>query len=314
MNRSGALDNPGSAYPGTALPFLFAGKDVAREALNVNQVLSQAAETLTACGIEEARLETEVLLAHVLDWPRARLLAYPDHRLAADQTRRFGRLIALRAARWPLPYLTGWREFFGLRLRVNRAVMIPRPETELLVEAAINRLPTANRQPLTVVDVGTGSGAIAIALAKHLPGVVVTATEASLRALRVAAYNCRLHGLTDRVRLLWGDLLQPLDQPVDLIVANLPYIPTGDLASLPPEVQHEPRLALNGGPDGLDIICRLLNQARDCLKPGGSLLLEIGAEQGPAARALAEVRFPASQVEVLKDYAGLDRILRIGPD
>jgi release factor glutamine methyltransferase len=279
--------------------------------IGVGQALRQATLELAANGIDDARLEAEVLLAHVLGRPRARLLAHPGHRLAASQAQRFGRLIALRAARWPLPYLTGRCEFYGLRLRVNRAVLIPRPETELLVEAAINRLRTTDRRPPRVVDVGTGSGAIAIALAKHLPGATVIATEASLPALRVAAYNCRRHGLADRVRLLWGELLQPLDQPVDLIVANLPYIPTGDLAGLPPEVQHEPRLALDGGPDGLDAVRRLLDQAPEYLKPGGALVLEIGAEQGPAARALAVARFPAAEVSVLKDYASLDRILAI---
>jgi release factor glutamine methyltransferase len=230
--------------------------------------------------------------------------------------RLFQRLVSLRLARWPLAYLTGRREFYGLELRVNRAVLIPRPETELLVdvarEQAARLAELSGSSRLTIADVGTGSGAVAIALAKHLPDAIIYATDASELALRVAAFNCRRHGVSRRVHLLHGDLLEPLPGPVDLIVANLPYVATGEFPGLMPEVRdYEPRMALDGGPDGLEMVRRLLAHAPSYVNPGGSLLLEIGAGQSRAARELARRAFPTAQVDVLPDYAGHDRILVI---
>jgi len=185
-------------------------------------------------------------------------------------------------------------------------VLIPRPETELLVEKAIE----ISQRRAVVADVGTGSGAIAVSLAVHLPQVLVYATDASPGALEVAARNCRRHGVEDRVHLLQGHLLEPLPEPVDLIAANLPYVSRAELAQLPPEINcYEPREALDGGPDGLDHIRRLLAQAGEHLKPGGVVLLEIGATQGQAVIALAQRHLSVARVEIVVDYAGLDRVV-----
>jgi len=283
---------------------------------SVGEALQGASRLLEQAGILDARLEAELLLAHALGWSRIQLLTHPEALLPPRQAALFQHLIALRLARWPTAYLTGHREFYDLDLRVNRAVLIPRPETELLVDVAreqAGRL--AGRRPsavLAIADVGTGSGAVAIALARHLPHAIIYGLDASELALRVASFNCRRHGVGHRVRLLHGDLLEPLPEGVDLIVANLPYVATGELAGLMPEVRdYEPRAALDGGPDGLDVLRRLLAQAPAHLNPGGSLLLEIGAGQGPAVRELAGRAFPGAEVGVLRDYAGHHRVVVI---
>jgi release factor glutamine methyltransferase len=207
-------------------------------------------------------------------------------------------------------YIVGHKEFYGLDLFVDNRVLIPRPETELLVERAIGI--AVARSLCLIADVGTGSGAIAVSLAVHLPQVLVYATDASTRALEVAACNCRRHNVEDRVRLLQGHLLEPLPEPVDLIAANLPYVSQAELAQLPPEIsRYEPREALNGGPDGLDYIRRLLARAGRYLSLLGVILLEIGATQGKAVTALAKRHFPAAKVEIAKDYAGLDRVVMV---
>jgi release factor glutamine methyltransferase len=237
---------------------------------------------------------------------RTALLAYPEQILTPDQLSDFRTLIRRRAADYPLPYLTGRVEFYGLELEVTPEVLIPRPETELLVDLALARRPTS------VVDVGTGSGCIAVALATHLPRVTIYAIEISSAALALAQRNVERHGIEERVRLMVGDVLNPRPGPVDLIVSNPPYIPTGDCASLPVSVRdHEPRLALDGGPDGLEITQRLLTQAPAVLRPGGGLLIEIGATQGEAASRLAQTYFPQATVRVHPDLAGRDRVLEV---
>ncbi len=280
------------------------------------EAIGRAHQLLDEAGIPDACLEAELLVAHVLRCRRTRVLTHPEAPLTPCQVAWLERLLQLRLKRWPLAYLTGHREFYGLELRVNRAVLIPRPETELLVDAAREQAARlAQRRGssrLAIADVGTGSGAVAIALAKHLPDATIYATDASELALRVAAFNCRRHGVTWQVHLVHGDLLEPLPGPVDLIVANLPYVATGEFPSLMPEVRdYEPRMALDGGPDGLDVVRRLLAQAPGRLNPDGSVVLEIGAAQGAAARELAQDAFPGARVDVLSDYAGHDRIVVI---
>ncbi len=185
-------------------------------------------------------------------------------------------------------------------------MLIPRPETETLIDLALAR------RPATVIDVGTGSGCIAVALAVHLPRVTICAIDVSPAALAVAQRNVERHGVADRVRLMVGDLLNPRPSPVDLLVSNPPYIPSGDYGSLPPSIRdHEPRMALDGGADGLALISQLLAQAPAALRPGGGILIEIGAEQGEAAAALARTFFPQAVVRVHPDLAGRDRVLEV---
>ncbi|MBL7062951.1 MAG: peptide chain release factor N(5)-glutamine methyltransferase [Anaerolineae bacterium] len=255
------------------------------------------------------RLEAEILLSHVTGLSRTTLLAHPTIQLSNQQTNKptnYHALVRRRASGYPLPYLTGRIEFYNLEFEVTPEVLIPRPETETLVDLALTH------RPATVVDVGAGCGCIAVALAAHLPNATVYAIEIAPAALAVARRNVERHGLAARVHLVAGDVLTPLPGPVHLIVSNPPYVSTGDCASLPVSVRdHEPRLALDGGPDGLSVIRRLLAQAPAKLRPGGRLLIEIGAGQGEAATSLAGASFPQATIRVHPDLAGRDRVLEV---
>lgn len=279
--------------------------------------LHWAAGQLQNAAVDTPALDAEVLLSHVLQCDRSVLLAHPNRTLQPEHIQAFRSAVSRRASREPLAYIVGHKEFYGLDLLVDRRVLIPRPETELLVELGIAWVQERQREgrpteELIVVDMGTGSGAIAIALARHIPQLIVYALDPSSDALAVARCNIERHGLTKRIFLVAGDLLSPLSAPMDLILANLPYIATDELPALMPEVSvYEPRLALDGGPDGLGYIRRLLTQAREKLRAGGALFLEIGADQGSAVSAIARQIYPTAHVNVRKDWAGLDRILVI---
>lgn len=258
-----------------------------------------------SCVTDTPRLEAELLLARAMGLPRAALVAHPEWQPSPAVLKTYREWLERRAEHWPLPYLTGYVEFFGLEFFVSPDVLIPRPETELLVERAL-----AHR-PQVVLDVGTGSGCIGIALAHHLPGVRVYAADLSAAALRVAAANVRRHDLADRVRPIQADLLRPFRGPVDLILSNPPYVAHEEWDALPPSVrQYEPRLALAGGRDGLDVIRQLLAAAPRVLRPGGSLLMEIGSLQGATALALARSLSTVS-CAVHPDLAGRDRLLEV---
>ncbi|HLZ69086.1 MAG TPA: peptide chain release factor N(5)-glutamine methyltransferase [Dehalococcoidia bacterium] len=270
--------------------------------------MQRAVVQLRAAGIEEPRLEAELLLRHVLGLDKTCFYLRLPEALGAEQYDRFIDLLDQRLKRRPLAYITGHREFYDLDLHVAPGVLIPRPETELLVERclAIGRRLVGER-PVTFVDVGTGSGAIALAVAKHLPQIEVLATDDSPAALAVAAYNARRLRLAARVRFVQGDLLAPVPCRVDLIAANLPYIPTAVLATLAPEVRdHEPRTALDGGADGLDQIRRLIGQLPGRLRAGGAALLEIDPGQAEAVTELAAQIGAAATIE--PDLAGRSRL------
>jgi len=278
---------------------------------SVAPTLLQAAETLSAAGCDTPHLDAEVLLAYRLGKDRAWLYAHPEYALAPDQLADYQSLIARRAAREPVAYLTGHKEFFGLDFVVTPGVLIPRPETERLVEIALQILEAeASPGTIAIADVGTGSGAIAIALATHAQAAHVFAADISAAALAAARRNAVRHGVAGRVDCLQGDLLTPLRGTFHLIVANLPYLSRADLAAASPEVaQWEPRLALEGDSDGLAVIRRLLAAAASRLHPAGALLAEIGAGQGADVLALADQHFPRATVEIAQDYTGLDRVL-----
>ena len=278
----------------------------------LSRALIWARKVLTEAEVDSPRLDAELLMAHVLGWQRAQIYTHAEQALQPHVQARYASVIARRAQREPLAYLMGHREFYGLDLLVDGRVLIPRPETELLVEEAIcrgGRL-LESVDCLAIADVGTGCGAIAILLALSLPAAEVYATDLSAPALVVAAHNCRRHGVEGQVHLLQGDLLSPLPQPVDLIVANVPYVALAEAPALAPEIsRHEPRQAWNGGVGGLEVIARLLAQAGDYLNDGGSLLLEIGATQGPAVQGIVASCLPTSVVEIVRDGAGLDRVV-----
>jgi release factor glutamine methyltransferase len=232
-----------------------------------------------------AARDAELLLLHTLQIPRVTLLAHPDREITAEQHTRYRVNIGRRLQHEPIQYITGQQEFYGLLLEVTPAVLIPRPETEHLVEAVLARLP--KDVPLRIADIGTGSGAIAIALAVHRPQAEIVALDLSSEALAVAAANARGHNVAQRIHLFRSDLLSSVSQSFDAVVSNPPYVPESDGATLHPQVRdHEPATALFAGPDGLDLYRRLIPQARTALKPNGLLALEIGHGQREALAAL----------------------------
>jgi release factor glutamine methyltransferase len=267
-----------------------------------------------------ARRDAETLLAHTLDRDRAWLLAHTDDDLSPQDLEALRALVDRRAAQEPLQHITGTQEFFGLNFRVTPDVLIPRPETEHLVEAVLNWAPAqSGLQPsiadavvsrrLRIVDVGTGSGAIAIALASVLDHASLTAIDISPAALAVARSNATQHHLAGRIRFLQGDLLTPVagECPLDVVVSNPPYVALSDAQALAPEVRdHEPSLALYAGSDGLEIYRRLIPQALDLLRPGGLLALEIGFGQ---RQALADLLTGWKDVHFLDDYASIPRVV-----
>ncbi len=279
--------------------------------MTIAETLHRTTTTLAESAIPDPSLEAECLLAHALGTDRVGLYLRLKERLTPSQADSFEELMACRLARQPMAYIMRQRQFFGIELYVDGRVLIPRPETELLVEKAVQiagrSLPRRGAN-LRIADIGTGSGAIAIALALSLPQSQVYATDISVAALDVATINCGRHHVTDRVHLLQGDLLQPLPCPVDMIVANLPYVADLDMQSLAPEVSlFEPQLALAGGNNGLVLIRRLLADVTSRLAPAGWLLLEVGL--GQAATVVEDVKhhLPASDVSVAPDLAGIDR-------
>jgi release factor glutamine methyltransferase len=279
--------------------------------MRIDGALAQAATHLANQGVESPRLDSELLLAYVLDANRAAILARPEQQLTPKQLTSFRDLVVRRGNREPLAYIVGHREFYGLDILVDDRVLIPRPETELLVEHALD---IASRMPasLRIADVGAGSGAIAVSLAVQLPEATLYALDHSAEALDLLAENARRYHVADRVHCLHSDLLATLAGPVDLITANLPYVTTDEWQELAPEIRtYEPRAALDGGPDGLDLIGRLLATAGAYLRPAGAILLEIGAGQGVAVTALARKHFPHACVRLVQDYAGLDRLVTV---
>jgi release factor glutamine methyltransferase len=261
---------------------------------------------------ETPSLDAQIILAHILGVKRAWVLAHPEAVLSPQQEQSLNENLRRLESGEPLPYVLGHWEFYGLDFVVGPAVLIPRPETELLVEQALAWLRShPARAERLAVDVGSGSGCIAISLAAHTPDLRVIAADVSSSALEIARQNAHRHGVAGQIDFCQADLLpQAAGQPFDLICANLPYIPSAALPGLA-VARAEPRLALDGGPDGLALIRRLLAQAQACLAPGGLILLEIEASQGQAAVALAQAAFPSAQVALHQDLAGLERLVEI---
>ncbi len=275
----------------------------------LREFLRDSRRRLMEVGALEPRLESEVILTDVLGVPRHRLYAYQDDAIPDEAAETLEKAVQRRLRREPLAYILGHREFYGVDLTVGPGVMVPRPETEMLIERAmLVCMERMERAGLVVVDVGTGSGGIAVNLAMHLPGVRLYATDISADALEVARVNVDKFGLGQRITLLKGDLLEQLPGRVDVIVANLPYIPSARLKDLQPELAWEPRTALDGGADGMVVLRRLMGQAAGKLAVDGVMLLEIDPGQGEPLRRMATRLFPAAATSVEKDLAGLDRI------
>ena len=263
------------------------------------EALSASVDALRAAGVEDPRLDAELLLAEATGWERARLVADPEAEIPPAATRRFAEMVRRRLRREPVAYILGRRGFRHLELAVDPRVLIPRPETELLVELALEL------RPRTVLDVGTGSGALALAIAAELPDAEITATDTSAGALAVAAANAERLGLAARVELFEGTL-PPDSEEFDLVVANLPYVSEGEWGELQPEVtKWEPREALLAGPEGLDV----LRSAVPALAVAtGTLALEIGQGQAAAVgEILGAAGYPA--IESRADLAGIERLV-----
>jgi release factor glutamine methyltransferase len=283
----------------------------------VRELLSWTTERFAELGIEEPRVDAEHLLAHALGCSRMQLYLQHDRLLDEDARAGFRELVKRRLAREPVAYIEGSKGFHALDLdlRVDRRALIPRPETEHLVDWLLETLRPPPAPLMQVLDVGTGSGAIALAIAKARYEVRVTAIDASLEALALARENVERLGLADRIELVHGDLLDaPVQAPVggwDAIAANLPYIPRADIETLAPEVRiHEPRTALDGGPDGLDLIRRLIAQVAEsqCLAPGAWLFLEVGIGQAEAVEQLLRAA-GFEEVASRQDYSRITRVV-----
>jgi len=268
-------------------------------------------------GDNDARLDAQVLLGYVLGVEHAYLYTYPERELSAQEEQQYRELIDRRVRHEPVAYLTGIRVFYGRDFFVDRRVLVPRPETELLVEAALEQIRRrlATGQLPLVADIGTGSGAIpvTIALEEEQLGYLY-ASDLSSDALDVARINCERYHVEQRVRLLHGNLLAPLPEPVDILIANLPYVGTSEEPLLAPDVlNYEPHLALFSGPDGLELLRRFCQEVRESakVKPGAVILLEIGYQQREPLIRLFQDLFPQSHITAQKDYAGWDRIVQI---
>ena len=275
--------------------------------------LETARKALNAAGVPDSRLEAEVLLRFVLGWERSRFLAevYAGGApLAPNARERLRSLLARRIDGEPLAYIVGTREFYGLKLRVDERVLIPRQETELLVDLALAQIAASPADRPVVIDVGTGSGAIALAIAANSPAARILAADVSADALAVAKRNAQALGLADRVSFIRSDMLAAARGPADLIVSNPPYIPSDEMANPQPEIKREPRLALDGGADGLDPFRRLARGAARTLAPGGALIAELMPQQMDAAESIARTLIPrARRISRRQDLFGDDRAL-----
>ena len=288
----------------------------------IRHYLRDTVTRLNLAHIDSPATTARAVLSLVLGRPREWLVAHDDAPLDEASLARAEGLFARVLAHEPLAYILGHREFYDLDLKVDARVLIPRPETEMLVELALSAYtasaaPAKDAQPagwatIDLVDVGTGSGAVAIAFSVHAPEARVIATDVSADALVVAGENAQAHGVSARVTFKQADLLAGLDVRSRVITANLPYVTVEEIEALPPEIQsHEPRVALDGGADGLALVRRLLGQLDAHLLPGGCAFFEIGSAQGPTALQAARAALPGWRVELGKDLAKLDRVLQV---
>jgi release factor glutamine methyltransferase len=280
--------------------------------VTIIETINRAATRLSAHQVDNARWDAELLLCHVLGRDRAWLLAHLQDPIDNHALRQYERVIDRRAVREPLQYITGSQEFWGLLFKVTPDVLIPRPETEFVVEAALKAVSMAISP--VIIDLCTGSGCIAISLAKELLKAQVFATDRSEPALDIAQENARRNQVAERIRFLVGDLFAPIKEldlqgRVDVIATNPPYIPANDLSALQPEVRDfEPEMALIAGPKGIELGTAIILQAQVFLKIGGSLIMEMGIGQAAALRSVAQETGKYRTPEIVKDLAGIERV------
>ena len=282
--------------------------------MNLGEALNDASSRLRDADIDDARLEAELLLRHSLGITREELYKRLQEPLEPKSEQDYESLTTRRLAHEPAAYIIGHREFCGFEFACSPAALIPRPETELVVETAIDWI--KRRKPpveeLRAIDVGTGGGAIAVALAKQVPRLRIVATDVSADALALARRNATAQCVSERLEFVEGSLLEPVRGAFDLVIANLPYIPSRTYNTLPPEIHdHEPEVALRAGRRGTVVIEELLQQARGRLSSGGMLLAEHAWNQGGALRRVAADHFPTAEIETRRDLAGHERMLLV---
>jgi release factor glutamine methyltransferase len=283
--------------------------------VKVVEALHKYSSLLRQHGLDEADIDAKVLLCHILKIKSSQLFAEPDRIISANELSSLEDLINQRINRIPVAYIVKHIEFFCMELYVNSSVLIPRPETELLVEEAIelsNIWFKNNKEKIKIADVGTGSGAVALALAKNIPDSKIYAIDKSEVALQVANTNADRHNLSHRIVFVKGYLLQQITDKLDIVVANLPYIPVFEIPLLPKEIsEYEPQEALNGGESGITIIAELIKQLPGRIAAGGTFLLEIGINQEEPVQSLVRHYFPDSNINLIKDLAGINRIIKV---
>jgi len=281
----------------------------------LREALRSTAQTLRGARIADASVEAELLLGHVLGMSKTQLYTEPERSLTSVETEHLRHLVRRRLDHEPAAYILRYCEFYGIDFYIDYHTFIPRPETELLVEKAVELAQRISHrgEQITIADIGTGCGAIAVSLALALPQAKINATDISAAALQVAEINCRRHEVNSQVELLQGNLLEPLPQPVDMIIANLPYIKTCELRDLSPEIRdYEPTMALAGGEDGLDKTQQMLEQMPGKLSYGAYFLLEIGQGQGEMVTSLIKSYFPQASIELICDLGGIERVVKVG--
>ncbi|QJW46794.1 peptide chain release factor N(5)-glutamine methyltransferase [bacterium BFN5] len=274
----------------------------------IGSILTWTGQYFAEKGVENPRLDAEVLLSHILERERIQLYVNFDQPLQPHELTAYREAVKKRVARMPVAYITGCKEFMGLEFCVTPAVLIPRPDTEILVEAVLKKL-HGFEQPV-LLDLGTGSGAIIVSLLANLPTAAGAAVDISDKALDIARQNAEKNQVSSRLKFYQGDLYQPVaGQTFDAIISNPPYIPDSDIQELTQEVRKEPHLALAGGPDGLGFYRRIVRDAAQYLNAGGLLAVEVGIHQAQAVAALAQ---PVEQLvftEIIKDYSGIERVV-----
>lgn len=274
--------------------------------MTLEESLNQARQVLLSNEIEYSSLESELLLRQALKISRVQMYLDLEHEIKPEHEEAFWQMVRRRLKGEPTAYITGHCEFYGYDFYVNQNVLIPRPDSELLVEKLLS-LAQGYRSPI-IADIGTGCGAIAISLALNLPQAKkIYATDISVPALEVALKNCQKHGITDKICLLCGDMLEPLPEPVDFIVANMPYVKQSDIDP----GSFEPVLALNGGRDGLDKIRHFCYQVASKLCPGGCLIMEMGQGQEKTITTLLYQLYPSAKIEITPDLSGIDRVVTV---
>lgn len=278
--------------------------------MNINDALFDAERSLREQDIPNPRLDAEVLLARVLDADRSFLYRHGGRDLAEDEEESFARLVSRRSAREPVAYILGKKEFWSLTFEVNADVLIPRPETEVVVEEVLRIAKDMGKRGIEILDVGTGSGAIAISLAIELPGSSVLALDVSFPALKAAQRNARTHGVEDRIVFICGNLYEPLAEKFDIVVSNPPYIAEKDYEALGEDVRkYEPRRALVAGPAGTEAHAALIHGAAATLKPGGWLVMEMDGEQEHTIGSMFVASGMFENSRCRRDYAGVPRVI-----